>query len=63
MNALLLFHLAYIYTLPTCHTETFKIYMFHCFKRETRSVASVTQDKAMALFWNLLGAVFGNVLR
>ena len=28
--------------------ETFKICMFHCFKRETRLVASATQDKAKA---------------
>ena len=59
MNALLLFHLAYIMTRcqhvtpkltnsQKANCETFKICMFHCFKHETRLVASATQDKAKA---------------
>ena len=57
MNALLLFHLAYIMTRcqhvtpkltnsQKANCETFKICMFHCFEQETSLVASATRDKA-----------------
>ena len=70
MNALLLFHLAYIQydTLRTCHTETVKKKTVKPLKYASFTVSNVKQDqlclRQKTIRWpNLLGAAFGKFLR